>query len=156
MNSDLQNKLYKSYPLIFAEVNDPSACSSIKNFGVECGNGWFNMLDELCSKVEPIIREWAIQNPDKDHPRAYQIKSKFGGLRFYMSCSYDSSFMKGEAGRLISSAEIRSNKICSSCGESGEKRCEYGVKTLCDKCHEKNVKEMENRCKNDSFGNYSR
>lgn len=62
------------------------------------------------------------------HPRAMQVKEKFGGLRFYMTWETE------EIDKLISKAEDESHKICESCGEPGKARSGSWIRTLCDKC----------------------
>lgn len=65
-----------------------------------------------------------------DHPKAAQVKEKFGGLRFYMTHGNDEIFS------LISEAESKSYKTCEECGEPGDQKDTGWVKTLCDSCHE--------------------
>jgi hypothetical protein len=64
------------------------------------------------------------------HPRASQVKSKFGGLRFYMTYSTD------KMEDLIREAERKSETICELCGEPGEPRGGGWIETLCDKCNQ--------------------
>lgn len=65
-----------------------------------------------------------------DHPRAFQVKEKFGGLRFYMT-GIDSA--DPEIARLIAEAEKKSNKICEECGAPGTQNPHRGwCETLCE------------------------
>jgi hypothetical protein len=59
--------------------------------------------------------------------RIYQIKEKFGGLRFY--CDF-------EWGLEESKLEERSLSICEECGRPGKPRGGGWIKTLCDSCDE--------------------
>lgn len=65
------------------------------------------------------------------HPRALQVKTKYGGLRFYMTHGTDEIF------ELIDEAEDKSYEICELCGEKGKPRDIGWIWTLCDKCHKK-------------------
>lgn len=99
--------------------------------GIECGPGWFDLIDTLSRKLEKIIIK--IEDlEDHEKPYASQVKEKFGGLRFYMSLE------NKEISQLIEEAEIKSKEICEICGKKGEMRKKYGwYSCLCDKC--KNV-----------------
>ena len=72
-----------------------------------------------------------------DHPRASQVKEKFGSLRFYMSSATN------EMWDLIKEAESKSATICEECGSLGEERDDGWIRTLCDKCHQNRIKQQE-------------
>lgn len=63
-----------------------------------------------------------------NHPRAAQVKEKFGGLRFYMTHYTD------EMSALIREAEQKAEQTCEVCGVVGESRGGGWIKTLCDSC----------------------
>ena len=50
MNEQLSNKLLERYPLIFKDYGgDPmKTCMA---FGIECGSGWFWIIDALCANI---------------------------------------------------------------------------------------------------------
>ena len=62
------------------------------------------------------------------YPRAAQVKEKFGGLRFYMTCGNDEIY------DLTDKAEALSYKVCEECGDVGSERPTNWTKTLCDTC----------------------
>jgi len=64
-----------------------------------------------------------------NHPRASQVKEKYGSLRFYMSSSTE------EMEDLITEAEVKSEVICEDCGADGE-LCSSGswFRTICPTC----------------------
>jgi len=62
------------------------------------------------------------------HPRASQVKEKFGTLSFYMSSATD------EMWDLISEAERKSGETCEDCGAPGRRRGGGWIVTLCDEC----------------------
>jgi len=91
----------------------------------ECNIGWKQIITDLSDKLENVIK-----NNDWNGigvPFAIQVKEKFGGLRFYMTCSTK------EMDDLIHQAEVKSFNICEFCGRSGKLRKESGwLSTLCE------------------------
>lgn len=61
------------------------------------GKGWHPLLDELYNALP-------------EEAQVFQVKEKFGGLRFYHSAE-DSDF-----DALVTLAEARSLKLCEACG----------------------------------------
>lgn len=107
--------LYKKYSFL----------SNVRMF--ECGDGWFDLLSELCAKLKALKLGPAFA--------VYQIKEKFGTLRFYFSDYLDNKSREVE--KLISEATKKSAKTCECCGQPGKlvslKRGCY-ITTLCKKC----------------------
>jgi len=93
--------------------------------GVECGDGWFWLIDNLCNCIQNYIN-----NNSVDQVEAVQVKEKFGGLRFYINYSDDIVF------GMIRLAENISYNICEECGSFEGKMAYagYWIKTLCPKC----------------------
>ena len=52
MNPKLQKYLFEKYPKIFKLHNDKTSCISR---GIEHGDGWFAILDSLCSNIQCYI-----------------------------------------------------------------------------------------------------
>ena len=100
-----------------------------KNFGFECGDGWFDLIYTLSKKLNIHILNTPKEN--QHFTKAVQVKEKFGTLRFYMSSGTDKMF------DLISKAEKESEKTCEICGKSGKLWTGGWLVTLCDNCHEK-------------------
>lgn len=71
------------------------------------------------------------------HPRASQCKSKYGGLRLYLTHGTDKMY------QLIYEAEKKSEVTCEECGQPGVIRTEGWWVCLCDECEEKR-KEKKN------------
>ena len=137
MNKDLQGKLFQKYPTIFSR-RKLSKQETAMHYGICCGDGWYQLIDCLCEKINEIIRSKNIayenhlarqEEDDSDeeltrswgyerHPevKADQVKSKFGGLRFYLHSYNVSSEIKGA----ISMAEKMSRYICEHTGEQKE------------------------------------
>jgi hypothetical protein len=72
------------------------------------------------------------------HPRASQVKEKFGTLRFYMDHGCE------EIWQHISQAERESAVTCEDCGAYGEIREGGWIRTLCNDC-EKRYQETRDR-----------
>lgn len=106
--------------------------------GIYVSNGWFNLVDRLCSELEHHIQ----QLPEELRNDCYctQIKEKFGGLRFYVN--HSTPFMDGA----IALAECMSYSICEECGAPGTRRMGGYIQSLCNK----HFKAREKRKQNES------
>ena len=140
MRDELVERLHKDYPDLCKKADDG-------DFGV--GDGWFNIIDTLCSlmssKVDRIRRELErlkIKDQALTHytehqlhealeelPVIKQVKEKFGALRFYVDGVTD------EHRAYIDFAESLSMRTCEECGAPGTPRNAGWTKTLCDKHH---------------------
>jgi len=92
-------------------------------FGIGCGDGWFELIWDLCADLELIARQQG-----RPVPAASQVKEKYGGLRFYVrSASH-------EMHDRIEQAENESVSQCETCGVPG-RRLEYNgwVYIACEK-----------------------
>ena len=98
MNQELQENLFKAYPNIFARRHMSNEYSAMC-YGIQCPDCWYDLIDTLCSQ----IKEYATKNGLICE--ANQVKTKFGGLRFYVT--YSDPYIKG----LIAMTEMMSLKI---------------------------------------------
>jgi hypothetical protein len=150
MEESLQNQLYERYPLVFADRGSKEVRSPLTHRGIECGDGWFGLLSNLCASMEEGIRAWQKENSDEieKHPRVAQIKEKFGGLCFYMDYpnGFDQGWYNDVECKIIGPANKLSYKTCEICGAEGEKRSLRWIRTLCQTCYEKGKK---NDCSGD-------
>lgn len=139
MRNELEQKLKERYPLVFRDLRnkDISARQSCMVFGIECGDGWFEVIDDLCSKIEPLIAKMVDSGDEQSvlygHPCASQVKEKFAGLRFYMTWATQ------EIQDLINEAEDKSYKTCEGCGKSISAGINSGswIYALCEDCYGK-------------------
>lgn len=122
MNDELNRKLLKKHPKIlsFDEFVSESAQRDI-----ECCDGWFLLLDKLCSEIQDHVDQYIIPQV-----RLTQIKEKFGELRIYYSGGDE------HIRELIDTAKSVSKLTCESCGGLGHReRTRHGwIKTLCFTC----------------------
>lgn len=103
MKPELQKKLIGKYPKLFKGF-----------FIIECGDGWYKLLDRLCSKLGPTIR-------------ATRVREKFGTLRFYYEGGDVDDFDQ------VHLAECRSARICEVCGKVGNLRGKSWYTVRCEK-----------------------
>jgi hypothetical protein len=131
MNTELENKLFTDFPDLF-ENRYKSINESCMAFGIECGDGWYDIIRSICylsKNREANIKsrlKYENKNPDDPSVKFDQIKEKFGGLRIYYSGGDD--YIHGA----ISMAEEMSYKICEVCGNKGYPNKNGWIRTLCD------------------------
>ena len=148
MNEELTKKLYEKYPTIFSDKDKPDT-ESLMCYGLDHGDGWYDIIDKLCEKLRLIERATGIKTI------AEQVKEKFAGLCFYIRYEvadnttiqeYDIEIWKSMIRDIISETESRSYSTCEDCGEYGKtyyRKTDGGIvrnawhSTLCKKCAEK-------------------
>jgi len=120
MREELQEQLKEKYPNVMKEWGgDPrKTCMA---WGIECGDGWYDIIDELCAKLEPM------------GVVAAQVKEKFGGLRFYINPVEEGDW--DTIHNAINEAEAKSYETCEKCGKPGKVVRGGWVSTLCDECN---------------------
>jgi len=135
MNKNNTTILFNEFPNLYADRNKGYDKTQMQSFAVD--DGWFDIIYSLSQKLEHEIIKYKRDNPNAsadDIPRAFQVKEKFGGLRFYM----DGKSTK-EMNEAISEAEQKADKTCERCSSGGQivKNGRGWVKTLCSNCHNK-------------------
>ena len=113
MTDELEKKLIEKYPKIFADCGKDETVSCMA-FGLECGDGWYYLLDTLCEALTyTFTTSVRIDEEDgkrlgikptswSDDPKpiyyfkveapqviADQVKEKVGTLRFYYHLEYN-------------------------------------------------------------------
>lgn len=120
MKTELQQPLFQKYPKIFRQRTLPMD-QTCMCWGCECGDGWYDLLDRLCTKIQAYVDEHNIKQVE-----AVQVKEKFGTLRFYINGGPDAIHT------FISEAESESAITCEECGKPGKLRGGGWLRTLCD------------------------
>ena len=128
-------ELCEKYPVIFSERYGKETETCMAR-GFEHGEGWCELLDELCSQLKTIMDKVGVVIT------AEQVKEKFGTLRFYYALDYSKSELSDSdaknwskiIGSLVSKAELHSCYVCEECGLPGKSREGCWVRTLCDNC----------------------
>ena len=111
MKTENLTLLRERYPKIFERLA----------WGVNCGDGWFDLIDTLCGNLDHCAKHGGMQVV------ALEIKEKFGGLRFYQDGCNDQQV------GMIRMAAAMSWHICDICGNRGQLTGEDWVRTRCDK-----------------------
>jgi len=131
MNKENTEYLWNKYPKIFQDKNADIRTSLIP-FGFECHDGWFWLIDRLCSSIQGYI-----DNNNKEQVIATQVKEKFGSLSFYCYGGDDVTF------GMIWLAEHMSRHTCEECGSTKDIGHTTGwITSLCEKCVEE--KDIQN------------
>lgn len=140
MKIHLQAQLYAKYPKIFRDKDLPMT-QTCMCWGLECGGGWYDLLDHLCYAMT-----WTYQTSVKtgegytpvEPPQvvADQVKEKFGTLSFYYHLELDEAFTalfndnpdaqktfdryQAYFDGMVHMAEILSGRTCEETGLPGE------------------------------------
>lgn len=108
---DFDTKMRQKYPHLFdSEESD----WPISMFGFEISPGWYDLVDELLSKLDKKVK-------------LVQVKQKFGHLTVYQ--------MHGDETdeELIREYELKSVYVCEVCGKAGKRRNHnFCVYVACD------------------------
>jgi len=139
MKQELQDKLFENYPKIFGQ-KDLSPRETAMCWGIECGDGWYTLIDRLCYSLQfnTDHNNRPEQGNEGRYPQveAVQVKEKWGGLRFYTNGATD--VQQGA----IDFAELMSYHICEYCGSTDDVQQTKGyVQSLCVNCRTEKDKE---------------
>lgn len=104
---NFEEYLMEKYPALFYS-NDkgeiqPADC------GIGCPKGWRKIVDALCESINRYVDN----EPQVPHVYIGQIKSKFGGLRFYYDGGDD--VVRG----MVRLAEVMCDHTCETTGARG-------------------------------------
>jgi hypothetical protein len=139
MREELEKQLVEKYPKIFVNVGSTPQQSPMA-FGIETGDGWYNIIDKLCGNIQNYIdytkshREALLKKNPYNFPipdevaqvTADQVKEKFGTLRFY----YTGGDAKIDG--MARMAESMSAATCEKCGNVGKVRGKSWIYVSCD------------------------
>ena len=130
MNDKLDKAIMDQFPDLYVDRNKPPS-ESLLCFGFECSSGWAQLITSLSKE----LTEEAKNHPDDPPVKAQQVKSKFGGLRFY----YDGGGDWTSA--IVAKYEDLSYTTCEDCGRTDAKDTNiFGwTYTLCPDCTTKMV-----------------
>lgn len=138
MKLELQDKLYEKYPALFGQKDLPMTQTAMC-WGIDTGDGWYNIIDCLCSAIDEHVEQLKEQqaksgeppDPDSYEIQFVQVKEKFGTLRAYLNYSDETlEALVGMAARL-------SARTCDQCGNPAKTASQHGwYQTLCPTCAE--------------------
>lgn len=123
MREELDKLLCEKYPKMFVNRHK-SMQETCMCWGFSCGDGWFDLIDQLCGNIQSYIDN----NKHLNVPQVTvdQVKEKFGTLRFYVTGGNE--LIRG----MIWFAESMSGRICETCGAPGKRRGRGYIYTACD------------------------
>jgi len=121
MTFEPEQKLFGKYPKLFAQRN-MDIMQTCMCWGVECGDGWYDLIDNLCGTIQSYI-----DMNHKPQMEFVQVKEKFGTLRLYTNGAED-ELIRG----MIWFAEELSGKICEVCGKPGTINNNGWISCLCE------------------------
>ena len=125
MKQELDKLLCERYPKMMVNRNLPMQ-ETCMCWGFECGNGWFNILDQLMGNIQHHI-DWKNKKEEVvAQVTLDQVKEKFGTLRFYYTGGDD--YIDG----MVTMAESMSGVTCQECGNPGTQTQGGWIKTVCE------------------------
>lgn len=128
MRKELDDLLVSKYPLLYANRHKDCRVTCMY-WGFECGDGWFDLIDRLSSKLERILEDQKASGvSEEDLPKADQVKEKMGSLRYYLTYGTDEMY------DIINEAERESENTCESCGKPGTMRNTGWITVRCEDC----------------------
>lgn len=145
MKLELQAELFRRYPkffrkpgmrLFFPNTGDAylhDATAPIDGRDIECGDGWFEIVDRLNSACEKEIEALNRQGVVKEGwPRVAQIKEKLGTLRYYVHGPLSDGLL--EQINREHSDDGDSAHTCERCCAARSARDGSLLNTYCDNC----------------------
>lgn len=137
MDKELQDTLFEKYDHLFRNRKLPRH-QTCMCWGIDTGNGWYEIMEELCSKIQKYADE--TNNTDLAFE---QVKEKFGFLRVYVA---GNSFPNETVDRFIAEAEAASAKTCEVTGKEGKIRRDLPwQRVLCEEEYQKTKEEAKKR-----------
>ena len=139
MNEKLDELLCQRYPKMMVN-REKSMMETCMCWGFECGDGWFNILDQLMGNIQHHI-DWKNKKEEVvAQVTLDQIKEKFGTLRFYYTGGDD------EISGMVRMAESMSGVTCEECSAPAKPHGPGWIRTICEPCEQarevKRAKEM--------------
>ena len=144
MKQELDKLLCEKYPKMMVNRNK-NMQETCMCWGFECGDGWFNILDQLMGNIQHHI-DWKNRKGEVvSQVTLDQVKEKFGTLRFYYTGGDD--VIDG----MVRMAESMSGVTCEGCGNVGERKGGGWVHTYCEPCETKRETERAQYAKSNGL-----
>lgn len=122
----LKQRYPKMYKFLHVPKVAPNSLLLPIQFGLECGVGWFDLIDKASAIIEKEID--ALPLKDQDTYYLEQLKEKYGSIRIYMT--YETDIME----KAIEEAEKESLVTCEVCGATGSINGGSWYKVRCLNC----------------------
>tara|TARA_B100000131_G_scaffold311013_1_gene343320 strand:+ start:704 stop:1084 length:381 start_codon:yes stop_codon:yes gene_type:complete len=117
MKQELQDRLFLKYPEIFRQ-KDLSPQETCMCWGICVPDEWYDLLDVLCFNIQRHV-----DNRCGLQVEAGQVKTKFGGLRFYIDnrcCEYVDGLIAMAEGMSYTIKEDKSEKYQKKLGKESD------------------------------------
>ena len=129
MKQELDTLLCERYPKLMVNRNLPMQ-ETCMCWGFDCGDGWFNILDQLMGNIQHHI-DWKNKKEEVvAQVTLDQVKEKFGTLRFYYTGGDD--VIDG----MVRMAESMSGVTCEECSAPAKTHGPGWIRTICEPCEE--------------------
>jgi len=124
MNTENTQKLLTAYPLLYR---------NLREWGFECGDGWFDLVWQLSAEIELAAHLEGIPESSDSWPAVGVLKYKLGDLRVQFTAPVSDNIRD-----LVEKARERSVEICEICAAPCKKAPEseqmQWVEPLCENC----------------------
>ena len=129
MKQELDALLCEKYPKMMVNRDKPMQ-ETCMCWGFDCGDGWFNILDQLMGNIQHHI-DWKNKKEEVvAQVTLDQVKEKFGTLRFYYTGGDD--IIDG----MVRMAESMSGVTCEECSAPANTHGPGWIRTICEPCEE--------------------
>ena len=144
MKLELDKLLCEKYPKMMVNRDKPMQ-ETCMCWGFECGDGWFNILDQLMGNIQHHI-DWKNRKEEVvAQVTLDQVKEKFGTLRFYYSGGDDA--IDG----MVRMAESMSGVTCEECSAPAQTHGLGWIRTICEPCETKRETERAEYAKSNGL-----
>ena len=144
MKQELDKLLCEKYPKMMVNRNK-NMQETCMCWGFECGDGWFNILDQLMGNIQHHI-DWKNRKEEVvAQVTLDQVKEKFGTLRFYYSGGDDA--IDG----MVRMAESMSGVTCEECSAPAQTHGPGWIRTICEPCETKRENERAQYAKSNGL-----
>ena len=144
MRQELDRLLCEKYPKMMVNRNK-NMQETCMCWGFECGDGWFNILDQLMGNIQHHI-DWKNRKEEVvAQVTLDQVKEKFGTLRFYYSGGDDA--IDG----MVRMAESMSGVTCEECSAPAQTHGPGWIRTICEPCETKRETERAQYAKSNGL-----
>ena len=144
MKQELDQLLCEKYPKMMVNRNK-NMQETCMCWGFECGDGWFNILDQLMGNIQHHI-DWKNRKEEVvAQVTLDQVKEKFGTLRFYYSGGDDA--IDG----MVRMAESMSGVTCEECSAPAQTHGPGWIRTICEPCETKRETERAEYAKSNGL-----
>ena len=144
MRQELDRLLCEKYPKMMVNRNK-NMQETCMCWGFECGNGWYNILNQLMGNIQHHI-DWKNRKEEVvAQVTLDQVKEKFGTLRFYYSGGDD--VIDG----MVRMAEAMSGVTCEECSAPAQTHGPGWIRTICEPCETKRETERAQYAKSNGL-----